>query len=71
MPDNIKSVTIQKINTGIAILRRYVVEYNSGVCQTYGIPPDTVEKFIKENRIDYQKVKYKFIDGSVNDDILV
>jgi hypothetical protein len=62
-PENIKSVTIQKINTGTAILRRYVVEYSSGVCQTYGIPPETVLKFIKENRHDFQKVKYKFLTG--------
>ena len=38
----IKTVTIQKINLGSAILRKYHVEYNSGVCRTYGVPPETV-----------------------------
>ena len=59
----IKSVTIQKINLGIAQLRKYQVEYYSGVCRTYGVPPETVEKFVKENRREFSKVKYKFKDG--------
>ena len=61
---DIKAVTIQKINLGVAILRRYSVEYFSGVSRTYGIPPETVEKFIKENRREFSKVKYTFKDGS-------
>ena len=60
----IKSVTIQKINLGGAILRKYEVEYNSGVNRIYGIPPETVEKFLKENRKEFSKVKYTFKDGS-------
>lgn len=59
----IKSVTIQKINLGGAILRKYEVEYFSGVNRTYSIPPETVEKFVKENRREFSKVKYKFKDG--------
>lgn len=57
---DIKSVTIQKINLGGAILRKYTVEYSSGVVRTYGIPPENVEKFIKENSREISKVKYKF-----------
>lgn len=60
---DIKAVTIQKINLGGAILRKYEVEYFSGVNRIYGIPPETVEKFIKENRREFSKVKYKFKDG--------
>ena len=60
---DIKSVTIQKINLGGAILRKYEVEYFSGVNRIYGIPPETVEKFIKENRREFSKVKYTFKDG--------
>jgi|GEM_PF-5253784 hypothetical protein len=60
----IKSVTIQKINLGGAILRKYEVEYFSGVNRIYGVPPETVEKFIKENRREFSKVKYTFKDGS-------
>ena len=59
----IKSVTIQKINLGGAILRKYEVEYFSGVNRIYGVPPETVEKFIKENRREFSKVKYTFKDG--------
>ena len=59
----IKSVTIQKINLGGAILQRYSVEYFSGVNRIYGVPPETVEKFIKENRREFSRVKYKFKDG--------
>ena len=59
---DIKAVTIQKINLGAAILRRYSVEYFSGVSRTYGIPPETVEEFIKENRREFSKVKYTFKD---------
>lgn len=64
MPENIQSVTIQMINTGKAILRRYDVRYYSGTNRLYGIPPDTVLKFIKENKIEYQKVRYTFKDES-------
>ena len=60
---DIKSVTIQKINLGGAILRKYEVEYFSGVNRIYGVPPETVEKFIKENRREFSKVKYTFKDG--------
>ena len=60
----IKSVTIQKIILGGAILRKYEVEYNSGVSRIYGVPPETVEKFIKENRMEFSKVKYTFKDES-------
>lgn len=60
---DIKAVTIQKINLGGAILRKYEVEYYSGVNRIYGIPPETVEKFVKENRREFSKVKYKFKDG--------
>lgn len=59
----IKSVTIQKINLGGATLRKYEVEYFSGVNRIYGVPPETVEKFIKENYREFSKVKYKFKDG--------
>ena len=52
MPD-IKSVTIQMINTGTAKLRRYDVQYYSGTSRLYGIPPDTVTKFIEENSREY------------------
>ena len=60
---DIKAVTIQKINLGGAILRKYEVEYFSGVNRIYGVPPETVEKFIKENRREFSKVKYTFKDG--------
>lgn len=60
----IRTVTIQKINLGSAILRRYQVEYCTGVTRIYGVPPDTVEKFIRENRREFQKVKYSFKDES-------
>ena len=63
MPD-IKSVTIEVINLGNAILRKYAVEYFSGVCRTSDIPPNTVEKFIKESRKEYSMVKYTFKDES-------
>ena len=60
---DIKAVTIQKINLGGVILRKDSVEYFSGVNRTYGVPPETVEKFIKENRKEFSKVKYTFKDG--------
>ena len=63
MPE-IKSVTIQMINTGKAMLRRYDVLYYSGTSRLYGVPPDTVLKFISDNKIEYQKVKFKFKDES-------
>ncbi|WP_295095657.1 hypothetical protein [Ruminococcus sp.] len=56
----IRSVTIQKITLECGVLRKYIVEYNSGVVRTYGIPPENVEKFIKENFREISKVKYKF-----------
>jgi hypothetical protein len=61
---DIKAVTIQKINLGGAILRKYEVEYFSGVSRIYGVPPETVEKFIKENYREFSKVKYTFKDES-------
>lgn len=64
MPENIKSVTIQMINTGKAMLRRYDVQYYSGVNRIYGIPPDTVLKFIKENQREYHLIRYVFKDES-------
>lgn len=67
----IRTVTIHKINLGNVILRRYQVEYCTGAIRVYGAPPDTVQKFIKENRREFQKVKIKFLDRSENDDILV
>lgn len=59
----IRAVTIQKITLENGMLRKYTVEYSSGVVRTYGIPPETVEKFIKENRKEFFKVKYTFKDG--------
>lgn len=67
MPD-IKSVTIEVINLGNAILRKYTVEYFSGVSRTFDIPPNTVEKFIKESRNEYSMVKYMFTDKSKGND---
>lgn len=60
----IRNVTIHKINLGNVILRRYQVEYCTGVTRVYGAPPDTVVKFIRENRREFQKVKYMFKDES-------
>lgn len=60
---DIKVVTIQKINLGGVILRKYSVQYFSGISRTFGIPPKTVEKFIRENRREFSKVKYEFKDG--------
>lgn len=60
---DIKAVTIQKINLGGAILRKYSVEYFSGVNRTYCVPPENVKKFIDENRREFSKVKYTFKDG--------
>ena len=61
---DIKTVTIHKINLGTSILRTYFVEYFSGLTRNYGIPPATVEKFIKENKTEFSKVKYAFEDGT-------
>ena len=36
---DIKAVTIHKINLGGVILRKYQVEYYSGIIRLYGIPP--------------------------------
>lgn len=60
----IRNVTIQKINLGGAILRKYHVEYCTGITRVYGVPPETVEKFINENRYEFQKVRYIFEDKS-------
>lgn len=59
MPE-IRAVTIQKITLENGMLRKYTVEYSSGVVRTYGIPPENVKKFIKENSREISKVKYKF-----------
>lgn len=64
MPEKIKSVTIQMINTGKAMLRRYDVLYYSGTSRLYGVPPDTVTKFIKENQREYHLIRYVFKDES-------
>lgn len=68
MPENIKSVTIQMINTGKAMLRRYDVRYYSGTNRLYGVPPDTVTKFIEENSMEYHKIRYVFKDESEGND---
>ena len=60
----IKKVTIEKINLGMAHQRRYHVRYTLGVERVYNTPPETVEKFIKENRRDMTKVSYSFKDRS-------
>ena len=60
----ILKVTIEKINLGIAQQRKYHVKYSSGTERTYGVPPDTVTKFIKENRREMIKVSYIFTDKS-------
>ena len=65
---DIKTVTIEMINLGNAILRKYSVEYFSGVSRTFGVPPNTVEKFIQENRRELSMVKYTFKDQSKADD---
>lgn len=65
---DIKTVTIEMINLGNAILRKYSVEYFSGVSCTFGVPPNTVEKFIQENRRELSMVKYTFKDQSKADD---
>ena len=65
---DIKSVTIEVINLGNAILRKYSVEYFSGNSRTFGVPPNTVEKFIKESRREFSMVKYTFKDESKGND---
>lgn len=60
----IRKVTIEKINLGMAHQRRYHVRYTSDVERVYNAPPETVEKFIKENRRDMTKVSYSFTDRS-------
>ena len=60
----IKSVTIEMINLGNAIMRKYSVEYFTGAVRTFGVPPSTVEKFINENRRELSMVKYMFKDHS-------
>ena len=70
MPDEagaILNVTIEKINLGAAQLRKYHVKYSSGVDRTYGIPPETVKKFIKEHRREFEKVKYTFSVRNTSD----
>ena len=64
---DIRTVTIEKINLGTSYLRRYHVQYCSGVCRSYGIPPETVDKFVEENRMEFQKVIYTFRDASQED----
>lgn len=67
MPDTagaILKVTIEKINLGIVQQRKYHVRYSSGTERTYGVPPDTVTKFIKENQREMTKVSYIFTDKS-------
>ena len=61
----IKSVTIHIINLGQAIQRKYQVEYYSDESRIYDVPPDTIKKFIRENRTEMQKVKFRFKDNSV------
>ena len=63
-------VTIEKINLGTSYLRRYHVQYCSGVCRSYGIPPETVDKFVEEHRREFALVKYTFTDRSISDEIL-
>ena len=65
---DIKSVTIEMINLGNAIMRKYSVEYFTGTIRTFDIPPNTVDKFIKENRRELALVKYKFKDQSKEND---
>ena len=60
----ILKVTIEKINLGIVQQRKYHVRYSSGTERTYGVPPDTVTKFIKENRREMTKVSFIFTDKS-------
>lgn len=57
-------VTIEKIYLGMAHQRRYHVRYTSGIERVYNTPPETVDKFIKENRRDITKVSYTFKDRS-------
>lgn len=57
-------VTIEKIYLGMAHQRRYHVRYTSGIERVYNTPPETVDKFIKENRQDITKVSYTFKDRS-------
>ena len=60
----IKKVTIEKINLGMAHQRRYHVRYTSGVERVYNTPPETVSKFIEENKRDMTRVSYSFKDRS-------
>ena len=55
---------IDKANYGSICKRVYHVRYSSGVNRTYNVPPDTVVRFIEENKIDYHKVAYAFKDES-------
>ena len=67
LPDEagaILKVTIEKINLGMAYQRKYHVRYSSGAERTYGIPPETVMKFIKANRREMSKVSFIFTDRS-------
>jgi len=67
LPDEagaILKVTIEKINLGMAYQRKYNVRYSSGTERTYGIPPETVIKFIKANRREMSKVSFIFTDRS-------
>lgn len=67
----IQKVTVEKIYLGIdranygSICKRvYHVRYSSGVNRTYNVPPNTVVRFIEENKIDYHLVSYNFKDES-------
>lgn len=57
---DIRTVTIHIIALENIKLRRYTVEYSTGMTETYGIPPEKVEKFIRENSREFTKVKFKF-----------
>lgn len=69
MPEEIKGailkVIVEKINLGNNVCqKKYHVRYFSGVERCYGVPPETVLKFIKENKREMSKVAYIFTDRS-------
>lgn len=55
---------IDKINYGSICKRIYHVRYSTGITRTYSTPPETVQRFIEENKIDYHLVSYAFKDES-------
>ena len=57
----IKYVVINKrqLSSG-ATVRKYHVVYENGNVEVFGTPSKQIEKFIAENRKDYNKVKYTF-----------